>query len=230
VRNLVPLNSAGHTINIYSLIIANGKVLLGATKGLMNRQCHDMQSESRLTEFYLNIETLGVRPLFDKIIAIQYQKVDTVSGAGKGPLTALKEWESSEREILKEFLEVLNPDDPWDFIPVSFNARFILYFLQSRFRKELKYQLSNEWVYYNLPIIDLKSILVLMNKGQFKGSSVDWLIRRDLETSEVATWYERKEYNRIEEYIAEETKRLLHAYQFLKAELPMLHVKYRPLP
>jgi hypothetical protein len=193
---------------------------------------HDMicSWRGRLTEFYLNMQTLGVRPLFDRIIAIQYQKVDTVTGVGKGPLTVLKEWESSEREILKEFLEVLNPDNPWDFIPVSFNARFILYFLQFRFRKELKYQLSNEWIYYNLPMIDLKSVLVLMNKGQFKGSSVDWLIRRELETSEVATWYERKEYNRIEEYIADETKRLLHAYQFLKAELPLLYSKYQPLP
>ena len=183
-----------------------------------------------MTEFFLNIETLGVRPLSDKIISIQYQSVDTVTGAIKGPLAVLKEWESSELEILKEFLQVLNPDDPWDFIPVSFNIRFILYFLQTRFRKVLKYQLSSEYVYYNLPMVDLKSVLVLMNRGQFEGSSVDWLIRRELEISEVATWYERKEYNRIEAYIADETNRLLHAYQFLKAELPMLYGKYHPLP
>jgi len=183
-----------------------------------------------MTEFYLDFETLGVRPEYDKIITIQYQQVDTRTGAPKGPLTILKEWESSEREILKEFLDILNPDNVWDFIPIGYNLRFELYFLQARFRKTLKLELSNEWLYYNLPRVDIRSILVMMNEGQFKGATLDWFIDRDKDNTEIPNWYERKEYGKIETYIEDETNNFLHAYQFLKAKLPPLFKAYRPLP
>lgn len=183
-----------------------------------------------MTEFYLDFETLGVNPEYDKIITIQYQQVDTRTGAPKGSLTILKEWESSEKEILKEFLEVLNPDNVWDFIPIGYNLRFELYFLQVRLRKTLKLELSNEWLYYNLPRVDIRSILVMMNEGQFKGATLDWFIDRESDNSEIPNWYEGKEYQKIEVYIEDETKRFLHAYQFMKSKLPPLFRAYRPLP
>jgi len=42
--------------------------------------------------------------MWDKIVTIQYQAFYDDSGNSKGPLTILKKWESSEKEILKEFL------------------------------------------------------------------------------------------------------------------------------
>ena len=153
-----------------------------------------------MTEFYLDFETLGVRPDHDKIITIQYQQVDTRTGVAKGPLTVLKEWESSEREILKEFLEILNPDNVWDFIPIGYNLRFELFFLQARLRKELKLELSSEWLHFNLPRVDIRSILVMMNEGQFKGATLDWFIDRDIDNSEIPEWYERKQYKKIETF------------------------------
>ncbi|MHA2424744.1 MAG: ribonuclease H-like domain-containing protein [Candidatus Thorarchaeota archaeon] len=182
-----------------------------------------------MTEFYLDFETLGVRPDYDKIITIQYQQVDTRTGVPKGSLTVLKEWESSEKEILKEFLEVINPENVWDFIPIGYNLRFELHFLQARLRKVLKYELSNEWLNYNLPRVDIGDLLIIINEGQVKGATLDWFIDRESDNSEIPNWYEGKEYAKIEAYIEDETKRFLHAYQFLKKEIPLLYKDYKPL-
>ena len=182
-----------------------------------------------MTDFYLDFETLGIKPEYDKIITIQYQQVDTKTGAPKGSLTILKEWESSEKEILKEFLEVLNPENVWDFIPIGYNLRFELHFLQTRLRNILKFELSNEWLNYNLPRIDIRSILVMMNQGQLKGATLSWFIDKKSDSREIPKWYEGKEYGKIEAYIEDETKRFLHAYQFLKERIPPLYNEYRPL-
>ena len=55
-----------------------------------------------MTEYYFDIETTGWDPVVDKIITIQWQKLSY--GRGVGPVNILKEWESSEKEILEEFL------------------------------------------------------------------------------------------------------------------------------
>ena len=57
-----------------------------------------------MTSYYLDIETTGFDPKFDKIITIQYQQLDIASGKPIGNLIILKEWESSEKEILKKFI------------------------------------------------------------------------------------------------------------------------------
>ncbi|MBD3406638.1 MAG: hypothetical protein GF411_11035 [Candidatus Lokiarchaeota archaeon] len=181
-----------------------------------------------MTEYYLDIETLGVNPERNKLITIQYQQLDTKTGKPTGPLTILKEWESSEKEMLRDFLDIINPDNAWDFIPVGYNLRFELYFLQARLRKILKLDLSDEWLYYDLPRIDVKSTIVMMNKGQFKGSSLEWFTKSELHDSQVSIWYARKEYHMIEEYIKDAANRFLHAYQYLKIQLPILHEGYSP--
>ncbi|MFQ5831868.1 MAG: ribonuclease H-like domain-containing protein [Candidatus Thorarchaeota archaeon] len=183
-----------------------------------------------MTEFYLDFETSGINPEQDKIISIQYQMLDTKTGNARGPLSMLKEWESSEREILKEFLEVLNPSNDWDFVPIGYNLKFELYFLQKRLRRVLRYELSDDWLYYVLPRVDIKSTLILINKGRFKGTTMDWFIRKEMDDSQIPKWYARKDYGRIEEYVEEEAERFLHAYQFLKSKLPSLYDNYEPLP
>ncbi len=182
-----------------------------------------------MTDFYLDFETFGFDPNKDKIITIQYRRLNSKTGKPMGSLTMLKEWESSEREILKEFLDVLNPDDVWDFVPVGYNLRFELFFLQSRMRKVLKYDLSDEWLHYRLPRVDIKSILIMMNKGTFKGATLDWLVHKDLPNTEVPEWYMQKQYQRIEQYTAEKAARFLHALQFLKIRLPQIFEEYIPL-
>jgi len=183
-----------------------------------------------MTQFYLDFETSGIDPQKDKIISIQYQMLDFKTAAPRGPLVILKEWESSEKEILKEFIEVLNPSDNWDFVPIGYNIKFELYFLQKRLKKVLKYELSDDWLYYEMPRIDIKDTLILVNEGKFKGTTLDWFIGKEMDDSQVPELYAQKNYAAIEDYVTEEAVRFLHVYQFFKRKLPKLYDDYEPLP
>ena len=69
-----------------------------------------------MTEYYLDIETTGLDPNSDQIITIQYQKLEPL-----GKLKVLKSWESSESQIIEEFLEIFVKEgkETWNFIPVG---------------------------------------------------------------------------------------------------------------
>ena len=56
-----------------------------------------------MPKYYLDIETLGLEPLEDKIVTIQYAEIDYITGDQKSELTILKEWETSEKDILEKF-------------------------------------------------------------------------------------------------------------------------------
>tara|TARA_Y100000310_G_C20634344_1_gene790386 strand:- start:237 stop:488 length:252 start_codon:yes stop_codon:yes gene_type:complete len=76
--------------------------------------------------FYFSIETTGLNPEEDKILAIQYQELDRKTGEPVGKLIILKEWEASEKEIIKKFLKdtKLLEDYPFNFVPVGYNLGF----------------------------------------------------------------------------------------------------------
>jgi DNA polymerase III epsilon subunit-like protein len=182
-----------------------------------------------MAHFYLDFETNGINPEHDKIISIQYQKLDYSTAAPRGPLVILKEWESSEQEVLKEFLEVLNPSDNWDFVPIGYNIKFELYFLQKRLKKVMKYELSDDWLYYEMPRIDIKDTLILINEGRFKGTTLDWFTGKEMDDAQIPKLYAQKDYRKIEEYVMEDAVRFLHVYQFLTRKLPRLYDEYEPL-
>ena len=54
--------------------------------------------------YYLGIETTGLEPGNSKIITIQFQELDW-KAKPIGKLNILKEWESDEKSIIKEFIE-----------------------------------------------------------------------------------------------------------------------------
>ena len=84
-------------------------------------------------EFYLDIETTGLNPSIDKIITIQFQELDRYTGKAIGELIILKEWESSEKEILKEFISRTGVlIGGFNFIPVGYNLNFEHNFLKIR--------------------------------------------------------------------------------------------------
>jgi hypothetical protein len=59
-----------------------------------------------MAEFYLDLETKALGPPNlekDEILTIQYQRLKTRTGEKDGELTILKSWESSQKNILKEF-------------------------------------------------------------------------------------------------------------------------------
>jgi DNA polymerase III alpha subunit (gram-positive type) len=168
--------------------------------------------------FYLDIETTGLKPDVDEIVTIQYQELDRNSGAAIGPLVILKAWESSEKEIIEKFLK----DTPFldeytfSFIPVGYNLGFEHNFL----RKRAEVHGLPEIDILNKPFIDLHGVGILMNRGEFKGSGLDKLTGKDRDGMLVPVWYKVKNYDKIVEYIEMETKEFLKFNVWLYQKMP----------
>ena len=116
--------------------------------------------------FYLDIETTGLDPEKDKILTIQYQELERSTGEAKGELIILKEWESSEKEIIQKFIadtEILG-SYAFSFIPVGYNLTFEHNFFKKRLAT---YGLSVVDILNN-PSIDLFTdmtfIVIILNK------------------------------------------------------------------
>ena len=130
-----------------------------------------------MPQYYLDIETTGLNPLADKIVTIQYQELDRTTGEAIGDLNILRAWESSEKEIIEQFIlgsRVLDPY-PFSFVPIGFNLNFEHNFLKTRSEK-------NELPSIDIlshPFLDLRIIGVIMNKGEFKGSGLDKLTGKE---------------------------------------------------
>ena len=73
-------------------------------------------------------------------------------------MNILKEWKSSEKENLEEFLSLANYNNQWDFVFIGMNLMFDFNFLNDRARRfglrgtELSYL-------YVQPFLDLKHLL-----------------------------------------------------------------------
>ncbi|WP_456417477.1 ribonuclease H-like domain-containing protein [Methanocaldococcus sp.] len=179
-----------------------------------------------MAEYYFDIETYSPNdkpnPETDKIITIQYQRINLRSGKPKGKLKILKEWESSERDIVFKFYEKFFSEDKsiWDFIPVGFNLNFEWEFLMTKFNKYLGVKLTSREIYYNRPYIDLKPIVVLLNNGKFRGASLNRFTKKKYNGGFIKEWYENKQYDKIEEYIKNETESYI---EFLQKIIKNIH-------
>lgn len=167
-----------------------------------------------MAKYYLDIETYspGERPnpKTDKVITIQFQELDSVKGHATGPLHILKEWESSEKEIVKEFSKLFKP---WDFIPVGNSLAFERSFLREKFRKHLGRKVENSELDYNFPSIDIQPLFVLLNGGAFKGCGMHNFTTKKTNGSFVSAWYEDKDYGQIVKYVKEEAEAFIEFYQ-----------------
>ena len=181
-----------------------------------------------MAEYYFDIETYspGERPNpeTDKIIAMQFQRIDLRSGELRGELTILKEWESSEKEIVTQFFNQFFRDglSIWNFIPVGFNLNFEWEFLISKFEKYLGKKLASKDLHYKIPHLDLKPIIVLLNDGNFVGASLDKFTNKPHNGKLVKGWYENKQYDKIEQYIRDEAKSFLEFLQKIKKNIHKL--------
>ena len=190
-----------------------------------------------MPRYYLDIETVPLKwdphtpndrsiigdPTKNKIITIQYQEIRFSDGMPKGDLQILKEWETSEEDIVtkfsKEFLpfdDVHNNFDKWKFVPVGNNLNFEWKHLTPKIKK-----------YYGVdfdpldkPTVDLKDTLVLINKGAFTGYHT--VLAKNGRASNMAKWYYNEQYDEILRYIMAEAESFHLAHQVMSYNLPLL--------
>lgn len=167
--------------------------------------------------YYFDLETTGLNPETDKIITLQYQPLDR-EGNPTGNLIILKEWELGEEELIKRFLYIFKK---WEFIPVGMNLSFDFRFLIEKIKKytgrEIDYnELSNT------PHLDIKTTLVLMNNGNFKGAKLSNFTSKGQNGIAIPEYYKNKEYGKITNYIEKEADEFIKFYKFLKENLKSL--------
>ena len=168
--------------------------------------------------YYLDIETTGLDELHNKIITIQYMELDRNTGKPVGPLKILKEWESDEKTILKKFIEEFRPKDRWAFVPIGYGLSFEHKFFWQRC-------ISNGLEPINIlggPFLDLMTVAVLMNKGEFKGASLHKMTKKPHSGAIVVQWYDEKKYAEIESYIKTEADEFSNFCVRLYKEMPPL--------
>jgi len=170
----------------------------------------------------------GQRVPFDankvKIITIQYQLLKP-DGTPEGPLQVFKEWESSEETILKRIWSLLNPRTLWDFAPVGYNIHFDLAMLKIRGAVHgINYP---EWyIYHDLPTIDIKGICLGMNAFAFKDSGLDKFTGKKTSGAMVPVWYQDGDYEKIMDYIKNETEEFVKFYAKLKEIMPKVRKQF----
>ena len=175
--------------------------------------------------FYLDIETTGIDEKKDKIITIQFQELDRNTVKAIGELIVLKEWESSEKEILQEFISKSKILDPYafSFVAVGYNLGFEHNFL----RKRTEVNGLPPIYILNKPFIDLRAVGILMNRGEFKGSALSDITGKKGKGVQVPIWYIQKEYEKILDYIKNETEEFVKFNVWLYKEMPELREKFK---
>jgi len=169
---------------------------------------------------YLDIETTGLDPLQSKIITIQYIQLERNTAMPVGPLKILKEWESDEKTILKKFITDSGVGDkyPFAFVPVGYNLEFEHKFFWQRCMSNGLQPVD----ILNRPFLDLKTVGVIMNRGEFKGASLDKLTNKPQSGRNIPRLYHEKNYGEIERYIEKETKSFCEWLAKLYVRLPKL--------
>ena len=184
-----------------------------------------------MTDYYFDIETVpkkpndldkkaNLEPSTGKIATIQYQKLDTRTGAPIESLTILKEWTSCERKILEEF-KPLATTNPWHFIPVGYNLNFEFKFLRHKLKEYFDLDFSADHL-LDRPKNDLKLIGVILNDGQFTGATLESFTDKKHGGEKIPLWYKEEEWDKITGYVTMEANAFIAFWQELKKQLPQL--------
>ena len=176
-----------------------------------------------MANYYLDIETEGLDPEVDKIITIQFQKLNWDTGKPIGELKILKSWDSSEKDILEEFQKVFGLSE-WDFVAHGYNLKFENDFL---YQRSVKNKLKKPIRLFDSPTVDLHPVGILMNDGQFKGSGLDKVTGKKNNGLACLTFYNAKQYNKVLAYIKQETEEYLKFYSWLRERMPKLMAEFQ---
>jgi len=191
-----------------------------------------LEKVNKMTDYYLKIETIGIDVETtgidvenDKILTIQYQQLDTKSGKTEGDLIILKSWESSEKEILEEFFNKFDPlGRKFSFMPVGISLYFVFLMLHNRWKK-YGIDVPLKTLTYDIPNVDLKSILVILNGGMHKGASLNVITGKKNNSAVIRKLCVNKDYKGIEDHIVENAETFVKCYQLIKENIPLLPLK-----
>lgn len=176
-----------------------------------------------MTFYYLDLETTGIDPEKDDIVTIQFKKLGFNCRISSDPLIILKSWESSEKEIVSKFHEFFMRDtNVWNFVPVGNNLIFEFKFLFSKFEKYGLHYPNLADYFYKKPNLDTRTILVISNYVEFKGSGLDRFTSKSQDGSKIPEMFKNKEYEKIEEYIGNEAKGFLDLLELCINKFPSI--------
>jgi len=173
-----------------------------------------------MVEYYFDTETTGFDFDKDEIITIQWQMLNGFTGEPIGELNILKSWESSEEEILKQFLPKLKCK-PFDFIFIGKNLFFDFCMLNERLKHYGLGEIDLRCLHDRVTL-DIKPVLVLMNNGNFKGYDKVLPKTNPMTNDRIPQLFREGKHSEILQYIEDETKDFIKAYQMLKKEIPSL--------
>src|SRR3989338_675408 len=114
---------------------------------------------------------------------------------------------STAKQIVTEFFDRFLADGSniWDFVPIGIQLNFEWEFIISKSNKYLDKKLVSRDLHYSRPYIDIKSILVLLNNGNFKGASLSNFTDKSQDWKVIKNYYEKRQFDKIENYIINET-------------------------
>ena len=174
--------------------------------------------------YYLSIESsmLGKdkykNSSTEEIISIQYQKLDG-DGYPTSDIVTLKEWESNEETILKEFLNVYNIHNSFAFTPVDNMINYSLLTIGSRL---LHYNLISRdgicKLLFNRPSINLMPILRILNNMDIRSGLVINKVARD----NIPILYKNKQYNEIEKILEKKSNGMIKSFQLFVSRIPII--------
>lgn len=180
--------------------------------------------------YYLDIEsnTEGRErpdPTKDKIVSIQFMPFYDDSGKRKGRLTILKAWESSEKEILEQFLEKTGwttyDPNPWRFVPAGYNIGYDFIILQTRAKEVLGIDLKTAFLFQTLHYYDLWQVVLMANQGDNRGSSLHNFAPKN-NPIPAHILIEEKNWEGLEKYIKNEADAFLDLYQRSVSKVPTI--------
>ncbi|MHA2098595.1 MAG: hypothetical protein ACW99A_07900 [Candidatus Kariarchaeaceae archaeon] len=164
-------------------------------------------------------------PCNDKIISIAYQPFFDNSGRPKEDLTVLKSWETSEKEILAQFIKFTGWNEeipnPWQFVPSNFGLNNILTPIVQRSKELLDITLNCQFL-MNLPKIDLKSIAIIKKRGNFKKTSLPNFSRKLRKAYTIGNLIQEQNWEELENYIVLEAEVFLKIYKKLVNKIGMV--------
>jgi len=180
-----------------------------------------------LAEYYFDMETTGFDFDTDEIITIQWQRLG-YDGEPIGEFNILKRWdykdkENAELEMIKEFIPKLKLFH-WDFIFIGKNLMFDFCLLDRRMRHYGLGKIGLKFL-HDRPILDLKPVLVMLNNGRFKDFQKIIPQTNPTKNEDIPILYKQEKYPQIIQYVIDESRDFLKAYQILKREIS----KLRPL-